>query len=45
MRLADEVTAKKDASVPRRSGKPDQPKREAPAPGGSMAAAFAKLKR
>jgi uncharacterized protein len=45
MRLADEVTAKKDAVAPRRSGKPDQPKREAPAPGGSMAAAFAKLKR
>ena len=45
MRLADEVTAKKDVSAPRRSGKPDLPKREAPAPGGSMAAAFAKLKR
>jgi uncharacterized protein len=45
MRLADEVTAKKDVSVPRRSGKPDLPKREAPAPGGSMAAAFARLKR
>jgi uncharacterized protein len=45
MRLADEVTAKKDAVAPRRSGKPEQPKREAPAPGGSMAAAFAKLKR
>jgi uncharacterized protein len=45
MRLADEVTAKKDVSAPRRSGKPDLSKREAPAPGGSMAAAFAKLKR
>jgi uncharacterized protein len=45
MRLADEVTARKDAVAPRRSGKPDLSKREAPAPGGSMAAAFAKLKR
>jgi uncharacterized protein len=45
MRLADEVTAKKDVSAPRRSGKPELSKREAPAPGGSMAAAFAKLKR
>jgi uncharacterized protein len=45
MRLADEVTAKKEAVAPRRSGRPEQPKREAPAPGGSMAAAFAKLKR
>jgi uncharacterized protein len=45
MRLADEVTARKDVSAPRRSGKPDLPKRDVPAPGGSMAAAFAKLKR
>jgi hypothetical protein len=45
MRLADEVTARKDAAAPRGGGRPVQPKREAPAPGGSMAAAFARLKR
>jgi uncharacterized protein len=45
MRLADPVTAKKDADEPRRSGKAQQPKRDAVVSGGTMAAAFAKLKR
>jgi uncharacterized protein len=45
MRLADPVTAKKDADEPRRNGKAQQPKRDAVVSGGTMAAAFAKLKR
>ncbi len=45
MRLTDEVTAKKDSNEPGRSGKTGLPKREVPSAGGTMAAAFAKLKR
>ncbi len=45
MRLTDEVTAKKDSNEPGRSGKAGLPKREVPTAGGTMAAAFAKLKR
>jgi uncharacterized protein len=44
MRLADEVTAKKPADDTRRN-QAAPPKRELAAPGGTMAAAFARLKR
>jgi uncharacterized protein len=44
MRLADEVTAKKPADDTRRN-QAAPPKREVAAPGGTMAAAFARLKR
>ncbi len=45
MRLSDEITAKKDVQSPQRGGKAPVLKREAPPPSGTMAAAFAKLKR
>ena len=45
MRLSDEVTAKKNSHEPRGSGNTALPKREIVAPGGTMAEAFAKLKR
>ncbi|OHC64670.1 MAG: RNA-binding transcriptional accessory protein [Rhodocyclales bacterium GWA2_65_20] len=45
MRLADEVTAKKDACEPRGNARANLPKREVLSQGGTMAAAFAKLKR
>ncbi|MCK9388889.1 MAG: RNA-binding transcriptional accessory protein [Sulfuritalea sp.] len=45
MRLADEVTAKKDTCEPRGSARAGPPKREVLSQGGTMAAAFAKLKR
>jgi uncharacterized protein len=46
MRLGDEVTARKNAGdEPRKNSKAAQPGRETAAPEGTMAAAFAKLKR
>ena len=45
LRLTDEVTAQKEANEPRRGGKTNLPKREVFSQGGTMAAAFANLKR
>ncbi|MFA6311568.1 MAG: Tex family protein [Sterolibacterium sp.] len=45
LRLSDEISTKKQAPATRPAGKASLPKRESPAHGGAMAAAFAKLKR
>ncbi len=49
MRLSDEAAPKREhgggAAAPRRQSQPQAPRREAPPAGGTMAAAFAKLKR